>query len=161
MSSMYFFSGARANQSTNHEPYIVGAIDLIDPATGLGTYGGKSLEATRLQYPDVTIVPYEEALARSEDACIKGPWEIDSHRFFELLGEGTPGRRTYREDDESFYVTERLIGRVVMWAICIGADRFFEMRDRSTLDHQSVVGECRKFMQRTESSASQAPSMAQ
>jgi len=161
MSSMYFFSSSPSRNSTVQQPYIAGAIDIVDPATGLGKYSGKSLTEIQLEYPDASVVPYEDALKRSEDACIKAPWEIDSDRFYSMLGEGMPGRRTIRGDDESFYITDRLTGSVVMWAICVGGDRYFELHNRSTLDHQSVVGECRTFMQRSEASASPAPCLVQ
>lgn len=136
-----FFSSMMAGYATNSTPYIVGSIDIVDPSTNLGLFSGKTLEQISAKYPDARVVTFEECERLREEAVIKTPWHITEDRFQYLKAVLPPCKWTNHGSEESFFLSERLTGSVVTWAVRLG-NSFFELQDRSTLSHADVVRAC-------------------
>jgi hypothetical protein len=156
VSESCYFSGARALHSSAEAPYLVGVIDVIDPKTSLGRYGGQSLETVRARYPEAETLSLDEAMRRCEEAVIKAPIRISEERFMDLLEVLPPCRWATRGNEETFYMPEPLTGTVVRWAARIGID-YFELVDRKHRTHDDVIGACKALL-RTDAGSAPRPS---
>ena len=118
-------------------------IDIVRPDTGLGLYGGKTLEGIRSQYPDAVVLPTSVATEKLDDLFVsKVLTEITEQQFFYALEVLPPVGRTNRDGVESFKMSERLSGMITSIYVSSCA-RFFTFDDRITLSHEAIADKLR------------------
>lgn len=87
-------------------------IDFVHPATGLGMYGGQSLEELQAKYPGAVIADLKEWEAAKETALTTEPKPIDEERFMEMLEALPPQNWQQNPGCNSFEMSEHYSGRI-------------------------------------------------
>ena len=113
-------------------------IDLVRD-NGLSMYGHLTLAQVQAREgADVIIIDTDDAIEQIRASHIKPPVEISEERFFEMLEILPPEKWVRFKTEESFQVSERITGNIVMIFVRIGS-RYVEMHDDMTLTHEDRV----------------------
>lgn len=125
-------------------------IDAVHPNTGLGVWGGRSLEETRKEYPDAERVPFEVAENAIEARAIGTPDVVSKADWWSSY-EQLPPMKVRRSDcGMSAMCPEYLVGRVtrihaVLFKSPGSSHRatYFMWNDVDTLTHDEIMSRCR------------------
>lgn len=120
------------------QPSTNTVIDLVR-ANGLSMYGERTLaQLQEEEGSDVMVMDMEAAIQQINASHTKPPFEISEDRFDDMLGILPPQKWVRYKTEESFHVSERITGNIVMIFVRIGG-RYFEMHDEATLTHEDRV----------------------
>ncbi len=121
-----------------YQPSTKTVIDLVR-ANGLSMHGQLTLAQLQAQEgSDVVVMDTDAAIQQIRESHIKSPVEISEDRFDHMLGILPPQGWVRYKTEESFHVSERITGNIVMIFVRIGS-RYFEMHDEATLSHEDRV----------------------
>lgn len=128
--------------------YVPGARNIIDVGRVLpdgsirGFYSNETPVEIAERNPGAVLIELADAAAQCHAAAREhyctGPTEIDRERFDYLLDVLPPCRWTRAGDCESFYLSERITGNIVTWAVRRGA-RYFEVNEETSRDHAAIM----------------------
>lgn len=116
-------------------------IDVINPETGTGAYGGKRIEDYANEYTDVRVVTFEEYDALHEQAWRQAPQRITRQDYIDALEVLPPSGWVHGEGNESFKCCERLSGKMTNIYARIG-DTYYQMVDAITMRHADIIAAC-------------------
>lgn len=133
--------------TSNRVFYVPGShltIDAVNPETGRGLYGGRTLEEIRQEHPRAEIGDAEAVFRAQEDACRSPVRETTEEAFMDAL-EVLPPVGWVMGRNQSFKISERLFGSITsIYARVDG--RFFKLEDSISTPHGFIVDRCRRFM---------------
>lgn len=112
-------------------------IDIV-ANDGLSFIRSQTLAELRQQWPDVEVVPSEEAVTRIESGHITEAVEISREDFIDALEVLPPCRWKRHGDTESFYMSEFTYGSITAHYVRINT-RYFHFSDDASLTHEDAV----------------------
>lgn len=115
--------------------------DVINPATGAGQYGGKTLPEVQALHPNAQIMDDAAYWALHDVYYISAPIEITEAEYMDALECLPPVKWTNTPDGESFKMSERLSGYITGIYCRIGK-RFFCFNDDIRTPHMAALGKC-------------------
>lgn len=119
-----------------------GIIDAVNPETGRGLYGGRTLEDVQRSDPGAVVADFDVAVAANEALWRAPPVEIAEAAWREALNVLPPDGWTSDGDAETFKCAERTSGRVTAIYCRIGS-RYFALSDDCRTPHATIVAACR------------------
>ncbi len=124
-------------QQCLYVPGKPGIIDVFNGETGLGHYGGETLEQCRERYPGAQIGDFDTVIDEQEAYWIREPREITAEQFLEMLNILPPVGWTHDGAVETFKMSERTSG-IVTGIYCRIGDDHYTLQDRITLSHEQI-----------------------
>lgn len=112
-------------------------IDVLAP-TGRGRFGNKTLEETRLAYPDAQLMDIEDAQRQIEALFITPPRQIMEDDFIFALECLPPCDWRNLGSTESFKMVERTYNNITGIYVRIGDD-YWTFQDAANLPHDACV----------------------
>lgn len=119
-----------------------GIIDAVNPDTGRGLYGGRTLEEIQRENPGAVVADVGVAIAANEALFREPPVEMSEAAWREALDVLPPVGWTSSGDTETFKLAERTSGNVTAIYCRIGA-RYFCLSDDYRTPHSDIVAACR------------------
>jgi len=131
-------------------PYIVyfedsgrpAVYDQINPDTGAGHYGGKTLEEVKAIYPTAQLMGSEEYDRHHDIYWTTDPVEIDEEAYTDALECLPPVAWKMTKDADSFKMSERTSGSITGIYARIGS-RYFCFNADIRTPHDAVIEKCR------------------
>lgn len=130
-----------------HVPGKPGIIDVAIERNGVltGAYSGEALDQIQLRYPGAEIGRANAIHEATEAMYRHGPTEITEARFTDMLEVLPPLRWKRTSDAEVFFLSEHTYGSITSIYARLG-DRYFEMSDSISTDHDLVIAACEKML---------------
>jgi len=113
------------------------AIDEITP-DDRGLYTKKSVDELRQQYPNLTVITWDEAGQRTDDHHRKPPERITRAQFLYWLEVLPPVDWIRIGDGESFKISERIAGNITR--IVVRYEReYWTLQDHIRMPHEDII----------------------
>ena len=116
--------------------------DQINPDTGAGHYGGKTLEQVQAIYPTAQLMGGEEYDRHHDTYYTTDPVEIDEEAYTDALECLPPVAWKMTAESDSFKMSERLSGSITGFYARIGT-RYFCFNADIRTPHDAVIEKCR------------------
>lgn len=115
-------------------------VDIVDPATGRGMYGGQTeAELASVHAPAaIARMGLAEAKAAAREARITPAEPITAEYFDDMLNVLPPVDWVRRAGIEHFFLSERVYDDIVQYCVRIG-DRHWKFQDRAHLTTQEIA----------------------
>lgn len=127
---------------SNYVLYVPGEMFILAEIEGGKSTYGESVEELQRRYPDAVLMGWLVAEAQIAAATRakydKPPCRVMQERYEAMYDILPPINTHFGGFAESFMVSERLYGNVVMIFAKIG-DKYYEMTGEATLSHEKIL----------------------
>jgi hypothetical protein len=120
--------------------------DEINPGTGCGRWGGKTLDEVKQQHPAAQLMGWKEYERHHNTHWTTDPVEIDKAAFWDALECLPPVDWKTTAEGEVFKMSERLSGSITA-IYCRIEDRFFCFNADIRTTHAAALEKCRAHFQ--------------
>lgn len=120
--------------------------DEINPDTGCGRWGGKTLDEVKQQHPAAQLMGWQEYNRHHDTYWTTDPVEIDKAAFWDALECLPPVDWKTTAEGEVFKMSERLSGSITGIYCRIGS-RFFCFNADIRTPHAAALEKCRAHFQ--------------
>lgn len=120
---------------------LTGTIIDIIHGDGLGTWGKKTLEETREDYPDAVIMDLDDAIEASDARYITKPICITREAFDDALNVLPPVDWQNTSGMETFKMSEQLSGNITGIYCRIGKEHYC-LNDQMTMSREDIYKAC-------------------
>ena len=120
--------------------------DEINPDTGRGRWGGKTLDEVKQQHPDAQLMGWEEYDRHHNTYWTTDPIEIEEDAYTDALECLPPVAWQMTPQGDSFKMSERLSGSITA-IYCRIESRFFCFNADIRTTHAAALEKCRAHFQ--------------